>query len=1694
MKNYLVLVICIIPFCLMMGSISISESAVVNFTIASGYQMELGQEYFTNSESFKKAIYVPAGAEVECNVSGSGSIEISDKLRLRDIDLVVLTAEIEEDFSVDDKLQIAVSYAGAAEEFQAAMCGSFKRMYEALFPELTETAGWRDIEELQPSILFVYPETDNTSFWQAYDYLKEWKAQKGYLIYEYELPASAGTGILKNYIQDAYDNWDIPPEYVCLLGDAGGDYNIPAYYWETGESDHYYSTLAGDDELSDLHIGRLSFNTINELQTIVYKIINYERNPYLDNTSWFSRALLTGDPTSSGQSCVYTNINIRELIENNHPEYDYMEVYEAPFVNQMLTAVNLGVSYFNYRGFWGMSSWYQGTAQSLNNGMMLPFVVISTCGTGDFAGSGACRSESFIRAGSVSNPRGGIGAVGTATTATHTCFNNCYAMGTAYGLFAEDLRTMGAAHTRGKTSLWLNYPQNPDDASIRFSHWNNLMGDPSGEIWVGVPQELNVDCVEVYARSQEILRIRAMDQYGNGIEGLYGCVYNTEHDEQHFNWSNAEGYCTFYIDELDSDEYMLSVSGRNYYPFQQEIEIVDSNDLEISDLEFIDENLTGSFEPDETGVINFTLSNNSGVSYENILVEIGSNDSNIQVEESMTIAIMTAGENLSINDIPVHYSGSGTEAFDQYISISLTNNNMNLEDYYLFPVSEIQLEISGYQFSDDNNNQPEPGENVYLSYELTNIGAEDLDNVALEIVSSSNLIVLTDNTQFPGNIGTNEIYSSAIPVMLQILPEYIGGNEAALYFRLTNESGYEQELEMLFTVGTTSSSEPTGPDEYGYCIYDTSDSEYQSVEYNWIEINTEEELSLPDSGDMGSVCQVELPFTLRFYDQDYDQLSVCSNGWAAPGYTESASFMNWTIPGEGGISPIIAVFWDDLVNSNGGIYTYYAEPEHCFIIEWDNLLNDWDNSVETFELIIYDREYYPASNGNNQMKFQYKDFNNTNQGSYSGYHNGNHGQFATIGIEDQSGTCGVQYTFNNSYPETGSELTDQSALMIGGMPIPEECPWILVSDVQYYNAAGSQTISPGDFVEVLLDLQNIGSENSGNLEVTFSSEDIRNIEIIDGNIGYITIAAGETAAGISGLNFVLSENCSPVQLLHFQLEITNNEMTWNYPVSHLLITPRIDFSENPLNLGEVMCGFTMEHILEIRNRGTADLEILSIESSSQELSFDFEPLLIEPGGGESLLINYLSSQVGEISESLAVCSNDLIDSLLIIPVVGVSVLPPEINIDTSIHHIQVEENSIYNYALTLENTGEGALQIEASLSGYSNSQLGAKFGGGHLNLSYPIITGEEFTIEAWVRMDGSGFHTHPANPIFSQRDNETGGIRAAVGFFSSSVSGDTKLGVSGADTPGLIIVTEAPPQGEWHHYAAVVSTETAQIYIDGELRVAEINLESGGYTNNVAHVTVGAHKFSGSVKSSLDGMMDEVRIWNRALSDNELNYYMNRSRDPESECLAAYWTFNSAGDWQDISNSNLIVTPVDEVWQEDSAAGIRDWIEIENSSITVNGGAEAAINLIIDSSWLPDLYEEYTIDFILSTNDPLLPEVTIPFIVQLVPSEEDNNTIIAQNCLQQNYPNPFYCGSQRNNILNIEYSLAEDISAAEVVIYNIKGQKITSLEIDVTETRNGKVIWDGRNSKGNPAASGVYCYTLKADGKNVCSKKLVLLR
>jgi len=88
--------------------------------------------------------------------------------------------------------------------------------------------------------------------------------------------------------------------------------------------------------------------------------------------------------------------------------------------------------------------------------------------------------------------------------------------------------------------------------------------------------------------------------------------------------------------------------------------------------------------------------------------------------------------------------------------------------------------------------------------------------------------------------------------------------------------------------------------------------------------------------------------------------------------------------------------------------------------------------------------------------------------------------------------------------------------------------------------------------------------------------------------------------------------------------------------------------------------------------------------------------------------------------------------------------------------------------------------------------------------------------------------------------------------------------------------------------------------------------------------------------------------------------------------------------------------------------------------------------------------------------------------------------------LYQNAPNPF------NPSTTIKYYLPEDALVA-LDIYDISGKRIARLVNEGQEKGYYTVVWNGKDTRGNVAASGLYFYRLIA-GKKKMSKKMVLLR
>ncbi|MBN2830157.1 MAG: choice-of-anchor J domain-containing protein [Candidatus Cloacimonetes bacterium] len=99
---------------------------------------------------------------------------------------------------------------------------------------------------------------------------------------------------------------------------------------------------------------------------------------------------------------------------------------------------------------------------------------------------------------------------------------------------------------------------------------------------------------------------------------------------------------------------------------------------------------------------------------------------------------------------------------------------------------------------------------------------------------------------------------------------------------------------------------------------------------------------------------------------------------------------------------------------------------------------------------------------------------------------------------------------------------------------------------------------------------------------------------------------------------------------------------------------------------------------------------------------------------------------------------------------------------------------------------------------------------------------------------------------------------------------------------------------------------------------------------------------------------------------------------------------------------------------------------------------------------------------------------------EIVPA---NNEVVV---LKNNYPNPF----------NPETTIAFDLKEAGEVnleVYNMRGQKVTTLAQGNFPVGSHSVVWKGTDSNGKSVTSGVYFYKLQA-GTYTFTKKMILIK
>ena len=819
------------------------------------------------------------------------------------------------------------------------------------------------------------------------------------------------TTAIKAFLQEAYDTWQPRPEYVLLVGDVDmiGSPGVPTFTFGLDPSDLEYALLDGNDYLPDVFLGRIPVDQALQLQVVVAKTLDYEQVGHPEDTDWLSRALMVAS-THYAITTKLTKLSIRDrLLEHGYAQVDTVFWYgngAQPGPEVLRDAINAGVGIVNYRGWSGALGWSEPPfhipdLQQLTNGWQLPVLFNITCGAGNFASSvDPCFGEAWLQQGTPTQPRAGVAFVGPTNPSVHTRWNNAIDAGIFQGLLQENLRPLAALTLRGLLQLMQDFPDRtaPGDSVEFYFHVYHTLGEPALQMRTRPPESLQVsvlqypDCLggllalQVSNSSVSVFRPQVAVLYGGDSLLAYGST-------------DSSGYFEAEIPFLDfhPDSLTVVVTAPEARPWRTTLAIGDNSPLIVHQAFYSDDN-DQIPEPGEQGTLNIVVENPVTMGWDGYYVAELQDTGAVLLQDSAWVSSIAGAPDTA--RFPLVLSNRLADGYTLrfWHGVNACWHFTRLQVQAPAPVALQALGPEGPYLV--HGTQP-------LSLVLQNQGHQALQAASFTLEPATEGVTVSGNpvgpvTLAPGAVDTVGGWSVSVP--------QAAARGRLVWFRLDSEqeTGY-----FAVPVGPVDATAPTGPDPYGWWVYDDLDTETgQAPAYDWVEL--EGTGTLYDLGDDSTVV-LSLPFTFRFYGEDYSRISVCSNGWLALDSTHLFHFRNWPIPSfHGPARALIAPLWDDL---EGRVYAHYDAALHRFAVEWVTV-NRATQDSERFEVLLYDPAYRPTPTGDGEVVMQYHTVTNPTTGHYG----------VTVGIENESHTVGLQYTYGPYAPPSAAPLAPGRAL------------------------------------------------------------------------------------------------------------------------------------------------------------------------------------------------------------------------------------------------------------------------------------------------------------------------------------------------------------------------------------------------------------------------------------------------------------------------------------------------------------------------------------------------------------------------------------------------------------------------------------------------------------------------------------------
>ena len=354
-------------------------------------------------------------------------------------------------------------------------------------------------------------------------------------------------------------------------------------------------------------------------------------------------------------------------------------------------------------------------------------------------------------------------------------------------------------------------------------------------------------------------------------------------------------------------------------------------------------------------------------------------------------------------------------------------------------------------------------------------------------------------------------------------------------------------------------------------------------------------------------------------------------------------------------------------------------------------------------------------------------------------------------------------------------------------------------------------------------------------------------------------------------------------------------------------------------------------------------------------------------------------------------------------------------------------------------------------------------------------------------------------------------VTAATSKVTSNL-GDTVLGTLSIEEPTKISVDLAAPFTSGDEITVTIDTLTDQLgnitnnlvynynialiadyNVDGSIDAADLTVLINGWTSKDYAFELGpAAGDVPNLKPATDGKYDImdaavlIRMWHWNLnkSGKMLSRYINLGKElayiNENNTLSIQVSKDvNAVDFYFDYPQNKVSIKQSQGHQSDKEIMLTHLDTLNGKFIMTAGYLEQKLQSI-EVPYIIDGREDVTITAIyrmFDTNGEVISQGTKEITLKPVPQEF---------ALHQNYPNPF------NPVTTINYDLPQQ-TYVNLMIYDILGREVVKLVSEEIPAGYQSIIWNTRNSFGQPVSAGIYFYQIQTKDF-VKTRKMVLLK